>query len=350
MNNYDITKIQSRINLLKRIDDFSHLRLFLLRLLSDYPDEYYFMAELSSACYQLRKYIEALTYAQESYQLAPDDYWVRYIYGCALSANDKLEEAAEMFNSIIACDVAFLADYKHGEGKRWAESLLNDSRYMRAVIYQQEGNNLEARDLFQTHKSIRRRGLYSDFSIKQVNEHIKWLDMIIGDTDRDYSISKYRPQFYDAEGCYIHNEWTSISDIGKSFADGILTADEYIEAENRYIDTAIHLAELAGCSYLTVSYIESDSKDIVNSVNSHKLNHALIERAKTIRQGLRISLNDCPDYLRLCLRECCWAVFSNKIHNFLVKYGYDYYMHVHTAVPKNQVVEIVTRNGLYLRP
>lgn len=255
-----------------------------------------------------------------------------------------------MFNSIIACDVAFLADYKHGEGKRWAESLLNDSRYMRAVIYQQEGNNLEARDLFQTHKSIRRRGLYSDFSIKQVNEHIKWLDMIIGDTDRDYSISKYRPQFYDAEGCYIHNEWTSISDIGKSFADGILTADEYIEAENRYIDTAIDLAKLAGCSYLIVSYMEGDSKDIVNSVKGHKLNHGLIERAKTIRQGLRISLKDCPDYLRLCLRECCWAVFSNKTHNFLVKFGYDYYMHVHTAVPKNQVVEIVTRNGLYLRP
>ncbi len=340
MNNYDITKIQSKINRLKRTGDFSHLRSFLLKLLSAYPDEYYFMAELSSACYQLRKYIEALTYAQESYQLAPDDYWVRYIYGCALSANDKLEEAAEMFNSIIACDVAFLADYKHGEGKRWAESLLNDSRYMRAVIYQQEGNNLEARDLFQAHKSIRRRGLYSDFSIKQVNEHIKWLDMIIGDTDRDYSISKYRPQFYDAEGCYIHNEWTSISDIGKSFADGILTADEYIEAENRYIDTAIDLAKLAGCSYLIVSYMEGDSKDIVNSVKGHKLNHGLIERAKTIRQGLRISLKDCPDYLRLCLRECCWAVFSNKTHNFLVKFGYDYYMHVHTAVPKIRLLKL----------
>lgn len=183
MNNYDITKIQSRINRLKRTDDFSHLRSYLLKLLSDYPNEYYFMAELSSACYQLGKYTEALTYAHEAYKLATDDYWVRYIYGCALSANDKLEEAAEMFDSIIACDVAFLAYYEHGEGKRWAESLLNDSRYMRAAIYQQEGNNLAARDLFQTHKSIRKRGLYSDFSMKQVNAHLKWLDMIIGYTD-----------------------------------------------------------------------------------------------------------------------------------------------------------------------
>lgn len=166
-------EIQSRINRLKRAGDFSHLRSFLLKLLSNYPEEYYFMAELSNACYQLRKYDEALTYAHEAYKLAPDDYWVRYIYGCALTAKDKLDEAAEMFDSIIACNVAFLAYYEHGEGKRWAESLLNDSRYMRAAIYQQEGNNLEARDLFQTHKSIRRHGLYSDFSIKQVNGHLR---------------------------------------------------------------------------------------------------------------------------------------------------------------------------------
>lgn len=343
-------EIQSRINRLKRAGDFSHLRSFLLKLLSNYPEEYYFMAELSNACYQLRKYDDALTYAHEAYKLAPDDYWVRYIYGCALTAKDKLDEAAEMFDSIIACNVAFLAYYEHGEGKRWAESLLNDSRYMRAAIYQQEGNNLEARDLFQTHKSIRRHGLYSDFSIKQVNGHLRWLDMIIGDTDRDYSISKYRPQFYNSERCYIRNEWTSIFDIGKSFADGILTEEEYIKIETKYIATAIELARLAGCTYLTVSYIEGDSTDIVDSVNSHKLNHVLIENAKTISRGLRVSLNDCPDFLRLCLRECCWAIFSSKTHNFLVEFGYDYYMHIHTVVPKNQVVEIVNRNGLYLRP
>lgn len=111
-------EIQSRINRLKRAGDFSHLRSFLLKLLSNYPEEYYFMAELSNACYQLRKYDEALTYAHEAYKLAPDDYWVRYIYGCALTAKDKLDEAAEMFDSIIACNVAFLAYYEHGEGKR----------------------------------------------------------------------------------------------------------------------------------------------------------------------------------------------------------------------------------------
>lgn len=139
------------------------------------------MAELSSACYQLEKYKQALTYAQKAYQLAPDDYWVRYIYGCALWSKYKFDEAAEMFDPVIARDVDFLANYKHGEGKRWADSLQNDSRYMRAVVYEQECYHLEARDLFLTHKKMRKHGLYSDFSMRQLNNHLKTLDVTIGD-------------------------------------------------------------------------------------------------------------------------------------------------------------------------
>ena len=174
-------EIQSIINSKKRSGDFHGLSQYLTQLLTEMPDEYYFLAELSSACYQLEEYDKALTYAHEAYKSAPDDYWVRYIYGCALLANDEFENAAAMFDSIISCDVNHLAYYEHGEGKRWAESLLNDSRYMRAVVFQQKGCNSEARDMFLYHRNNRKRGLYSDFSIGQVNKHIKDLDLIIGD-------------------------------------------------------------------------------------------------------------------------------------------------------------------------
>ncbi len=173
-------EFQCVIDRKKKSGDFKGLRLYLRRLLSVMPDDYYLLAELSSACYQLEKYNESLTYAYQAYQLAPDDYWVRYIYGCALLSKDRLDEAAEMFDSIIACNVDFLAYYEHGEGKRWAESLLNDSRYMRAAIYQQECCYLEAWDLFMLHKKLRKRGLYSDFSIRQVNNHLRTLNVTCG--------------------------------------------------------------------------------------------------------------------------------------------------------------------------
>lgn len=343
---------QSIIDSKKKSGDFKSLRRYLLKLLFEKPDDYYFLAELSSACYQLEKYNEALTYAQKAYQLAPDDYWVRYIYGCALVAKDKFDEAAEMFDSIIACDMDFLANYEHGEGIRWAESLQNDSRYMRAFVYEQECYHLEARDLFKTHKNLRRRGLYSDFSMRQVNNHLITLDVTIGDTENDYSISKYRPQFYNAKGWYTHNEWTSISDIGKSFDDGVLTTNEYLETEQHYIDTAIELARQSGCSYLTIDYLEGRTEDIIQNVENERysLDCNLLKSAQTIRKGLQIPISACADYLRLCLRECCYAIFTNHLHSFHIKFGYDYYMYIHTVLPKAQVEDVVSSNQLYFRP
>ena len=87
-------KIQSVINSCKRSGGFKGLRIYLRKLLADMQNDHYLLAELSSACYQLGKYDEALTHAHKAYDIAPTDYWVRYIYGCALTANDKLEEAA----------------------------------------------------------------------------------------------------------------------------------------------------------------------------------------------------------------------------------------------------------------
>ena len=306
-------EFQCVIDRKKKSGDFKSLRIYLRRLLSVIPDDYYLLAELSSACYQLGKYNESLTYANQAYQLAPDDYWVRYIYGCALLSKNRLDEAAEMFNSIIACDINYLAYYEHGEGKRWAESLLNDSRYMRAAVYEQECYHLEARKMFLLHKSLRKRGLYSDFSMRQVNNHLRNLNVTIGDSDKDYSISKYRPQFYDSQSCYTRNEWTSISDIGKSFDDGVLTTNEYLETERHYINTAIELARISGCSYLTVDYLEG--KHIVQNVKGYQLNYNLLETARKMRQGLKIRLSDCVDYLRLCLRECCYVLSKNVILN-----------------------------------
>ena len=254
-----------------------------------------------------------------------------------------------MFDSIIACDVMFLANYEYGEGKRWADSLLNDSLYMRAVVFQQEGCRIEARDMFLRHKSHRRRGLYSDFSIHQVVNHLRILDVSIGDGKMDYSISKYRPEFY-TKGDYIKNEWTSVSDIGKSFDDGVLTSTEYLKIEQCYIDTAIDLARKSGCSYLIIDYLEGESHGIVLETKKNPINRNLIDAAKNIRQGLRKHISQCADCLRLCLRECCYTAFSNHAHNFYVDFGYDFYMHVHTELPKLQVENIVKTNNLFIRP
>lgn len=166
---------------------------------------------------------------------------------------------------------------------------------------------------------------------------------------KEYSISKYRPDLYDGNGCYLRNEWTSFWEIGRNFYNGILSEEEYLKIEQRYIDVAVTLARLSGCSYLIINHLECEN-DIRDSFSQRSCNKQLLEAAQNMKQGLRVSVSSCSDYLRLCIREFCWAVFSNKLHDFSIDFGYDFYMHVKTSLPQFQVKEIVSVNNLYIRP
>lgn len=165
----------------------------------------------------------------------------------------------------------------------------------------------------------------------------------------EYSISKYRPDLYDEKGCFRRNEWTSFGDIGRAFDNEILSEDEYLRTEQRYIEVAVTLARLSGCSDLIINHLEgkNDIKDRFSQLLSNK---QLLRAAQNIRQGLRLPISSCSDYLRLCIREYCWAVFTNDLHDFSIDFGYDFYMHVKTSLPELQVEEIVLDNNLYIKP
>lgn len=112
---------------------------------------------------------------------------------------------------------------------------------------------------------------------------------------------------------------------------------------------AVTLARLSSCSYLIINNLEMGN-GIRNNFSQRSCNKQLLEAAQNIKQGLRVPISSCSDYLRLCIREYCWAVFSNNLHGFSIDYGYDFYMHVKTSLPQVQVEEIVSVNNLYIRP
>ena len=57
-----------------------------------------------------------------------------------------------------------------------------------------------------------------------------------------YRITKYNPQYRNKNGKYLEEEWTSYSDISKCFSDQLLTFEEYISVENKYIQAVLELA------------------------------------------------------------------------------------------------------------
>lgn len=168
-----------------------------------------------------------------------------------------------------------------------------------------------------------------------------------------YEIVKYSPDGYDSNGCYQKDEWTSIADIGCSFHGQIFTFEEYTKVEDCYVNSVMEIIKISGVKYLTVGYIESSSEIVDEWYYKTPFsteNARLYTFAKTLHQGSQISMTNIPLVVKLCLRECLYAVLVNLKHNLQVDFGYDYYMHIHTQVDENILQEIASRNKLFVNP
>ncbi len=173
----EIGAFQTTLDALKARQDWLPLREFLKEKSELYPDDYYILTELSSICYLTNHPQEALNAAQKAKDLEPDDdVLVSYNLGMALSLNEMYLEAIENFDTILSMSIDDIAYGEHGEGRKWAQSIYNDSLYMKGVCYMELGKGEDAKKCLISHLSNRRKGLYSDFSRKQVLRRLRMLD------------------------------------------------------------------------------------------------------------------------------------------------------------------------------
>jgi hypothetical protein len=54
-----------------------------------------------------------------------------------------------------------------------------------------------------------------------------------------YRVTKYDPAFRDAADAFAKQDWTAISDIGRSFGGVTLRKEDYLRTESAYIETAM---------------------------------------------------------------------------------------------------------------
>lgn len=141
----------------------------------------------------------------------------------------------------------------------------------------------------------------------------------------EYRITKYDPE-NRIDGKYALNEWTSMSDIGESFDDGVLTRDQYMQVEQNYVDCCLELLRKAGISQLMVCSPEYyDERTQLPDVLSEE---------EAIRKAIRC-----------CLQEKCWAKLENK--DFFIHFGYDYNMYVGTGLPAAVVQDTSRKYELF---
>ena len=171
----DRMNFQNTLDNLKSNSKWQVLKTYLIEMKMKYPSEYFICTELSNTYHMLGMYKESEQASLETMRLEPNDVLVVYNYAVALYSNEKFSEAIVQLNRILKRKIDTIAYGVHGEGMKWAMSIKNDSLYLKAICQLNLGKLKEAYKLIVKHLAQRRRGVYSDFTKKQVTRKEQYI-------------------------------------------------------------------------------------------------------------------------------------------------------------------------------
>lgn len=165
-------RFASHLHELKEVGDYNKIKLFLLRKIRLYPDEYYLHIQLAETYDSLGEYNKALFHAKKAYVSAGYDPLCQYVLAKALMKQELFSESLIVANNLLQVDINEIAYGSNGEGMRWAKSIINDTLFIKAFSLTKLGKKEEAYSLI-LQLYHQRRGIYSDFTIKQVKSLLK---------------------------------------------------------------------------------------------------------------------------------------------------------------------------------
>jgi hypothetical protein len=139
-----------------------------------------------------------------------------------------------------------------------------------------------------------------------------------------FRITKYDPRLRSEDGVFVGDEWTSISDIGRTYPTGVFTLAEYIEVEEAYVEAVRRFLASAGTHSLRVRGLErlADCDTLPLTMAADTAAHL-----RSLREGTELSGQELEWAVRLNLREMIWCCLEGE-RGVYVHFGYDYYMYV----------------------
>lgn len=159
-----------------------------------------------------------------------------------------------------------------------------------------------------------------------------------------YRITKYNPKFRDEKGCYLADEWTSISDVGKVFNTELFTMEKYLKVENSYIQA---IETILGDSSVTELFVESLEIYGYNEI-SGVLSDYEIEVFNSLMDGMQINLDEIKVVAKLVLREVMWCKLCSSMRKIEIDFGYDYYMYVKIDRIERHTLKKLLSYGLFV--
>ncbi|MCT4646130.1 MAG: hypothetical protein N4A74_14180 [Carboxylicivirga sp.] len=156
----------------------------------------------------------------------------------------------------------------------------------------------------------------------------------------------YRITKYHHNKLTNHEEWTSISDIGKTF-DGVkLSKEEYLKIEKNYIDACILLFDDFKSDGILIK--ELDKIAYGTDGLDELYNDGLLSLYKVLDENKRLSRSNFVLALQLVLRENIWCKMSDVNNSFLIEFGYDYYMYFNVNYIPNALKEKLSKMALFI--
>ena len=155
-----------------------------------------------------------------------------------------------------------------------------------------------------------------------------------------WRITKYNPARRNTKGHYPLDEWTSVSEIGKSFAGTTLTLESYLEVESAHVTSMLDFLEALGSPRMYAQRVESGRP------RSAAIPGDVLQRAP--REGKAIPPRDVARLCRACLRERIWCRLESADRSVFVHWGYDFYMYLGAPGDYPDVAERIRDRGLFV--
>ncbi|WP_133250197.1 hypothetical protein [Ruminiclostridium sufflavum] len=149
----------------------------------------------------------------------------------------------------------------------------------------------------------------------------------------------------------MKEDWTAISDIGKTFEGKILTVEDYIAIEDSYIKAIQTIFEFFNLKYLKVCDVRKSFGDdqFLDLISRRKVKYTsdTLEIYNIAESIEKLEYKDLDLFFRLMLREDIGAkiFYPRKLKIFIC---YDYLMGIHTSRSIEKIIPEIEALGLFV--
>ena len=161
--------------------------------------------------------------------------------------------------------------------------------------------------------------------------------------DYQWRITKYNPAYRNEEGHYLRDEWTSVSEIGKSYQGEILTLNDYLQVEKAYVDTVMKFLEVYQIERVRLIHLETYGLDNVDKTSPlYDPSFDTIPLA----EDMLVTIDQIPIVCKMALRDYIYCQLITE--DFFVQFGDDYYLYIGANSIQQEALHFASEQRLFV--